>query len=79
MSESHEPTLGQVSALQRGFDLPAQDRIAAPDPIVSSCRIAGHHALPRSSHRVSLSGVMDCSVQFTGWKSSSGLTTQHSG
>lgn len=47
MSEWHETTLGDVLTLQRGFDLPARDRLEGPYPIVSSSGITGHHAVAK--------------------------------
>jgi type I restriction enzyme, S subunit len=37
-------TLGDVITLKRGYDLPANDRIDGPIPIVSSSGITGYHA-----------------------------------
>lgn len=47
MSEWRDTTLGDVLTLQRGFDLPAQDRIDGPYPIVSSSGVTGHHAVAK--------------------------------
>lgn len=47
MSEWRETTLGNVLTLQRGFDLPARDRIDGPYPIVSSSGITGYHAVAK--------------------------------
>jgi type I restriction enzyme S subunit len=47
MTEWRETTLGDVLTLQRGFDLPARDRIDGPYPIVSSSGITGHHAVAK--------------------------------
>lgn len=41
--------LGEAITLQRGFDLPAQDRIAGQVPIVSSSGISGTHVESRVS------------------------------
>jgi type I restriction enzyme S subunit len=40
-------TLGEVLTLQRGFDLPARDRVEGPYPIVSSSGITGFHAVAK--------------------------------
>lgn len=48
MSEWRETTLGDVLTLQRGFDLPARDRVAGPYPIVSSSGVTGHHAVAKA-------------------------------
>lgn len=42
-----ETTLGEVITLQRGFDLPTQDRQPGTVPIVSSSGISGFHREPR--------------------------------
>jgi type I restriction enzyme S subunit len=47
MTEWRETTLGDVLTLQRGFDLPARDRIDGPYPIVSSSGITGRHAVAK--------------------------------
>ena len=47
MTEWRETTLGDVLTLQRGFDLPARNRIDGPYPIVSSSGITGHHAVAK--------------------------------
>lgn len=47
MSELRDTTLGDVLTLQRGFDLPARDRVDGPYPIVSSSGITGHHAVAK--------------------------------
>ncbi|MFN8549735.1 MAG: hypothetical protein U0527_17645 [Candidatus Eisenbacteria bacterium] len=44
MTEWQEMKLGKFLTLQRGFDLPAKDRIDGPYPIVSSSGITGRHA-----------------------------------
>lgn len=44
MTEWREVTLGDVLTLQRGFDLPARDRVDGPYPIVSSSGVTGRHA-----------------------------------
>lgn len=44
MNKWRETTLGDVLTLQRGFDLPARDRIDGPYPIVSSSGVTGYHA-----------------------------------
>lgn len=41
-------TLGDVITLQRGFDLPSQDRREGPYPIVSSSGITGFHQASRA-------------------------------
>ena len=41
--EWRETTLGNVLNLKRGYDLPTQDRISGPHPIVSSSGITGRH------------------------------------
>jgi type I restriction enzyme S subunit len=43
VTDWRDTTLGDVLTLQRGFDLPARDRIDGPYPIVSSSGITGHH------------------------------------
>lgn len=48
MSEWREVTLGDVLTLQRGFDLPARDRVAGPYPIVSSSGVTGRHAVAKA-------------------------------
>lgn len=45
MAEWRDLTLGEVLTLQRGFDLPARDRLDGPVPIVSSSGVTGHHAV----------------------------------
>jgi type I restriction enzyme S subunit len=40
-------TLGDVLTLQRGFDLPARDRVDGPYPIVSSSGVTGRHAVAK--------------------------------
>ncbi len=47
MSDWQETTLGDVLTLQRGFDLPARDRVDGPYPIVSSSGVTGHHAVAK--------------------------------
>jgi type I restriction enzyme, S subunit len=47
VSEWRETTLGDVLTLQRGFDLPARDRVDGPYPIVSSSGVTGHHAVAK--------------------------------
>lgn len=47
MSEWRDAQLGDVLTLQRGFDLPARDRVDGPYPIVSSSGVTGHHAVAR--------------------------------
>ena len=42
-SEWQESALGDVITLQRGFDLPAQDRRSGKIPIVSSSGVSGTH------------------------------------
>ncbi|MDX6514131.1 MAG: type restriction enzyme subunit, partial [Gaiellaceae bacterium] len=44
MSEWEEVELGDVLTLQRGFDLPARERVDGPFPIVSSAGVTGRHA-----------------------------------
>jgi type I restriction enzyme S subunit len=44
-AEWREQTLGEVLTLQRGFDLPARDRVDGPVPIVSSSGVTGRHAV----------------------------------
>ncbi len=46
-SEWREEALGDVLTLQRGFDLPARDRIDGPFPVVSSSGITGRHAVSK--------------------------------
>ena len=48
MSEWREASLGDVLTLQRGFDLPARDRVAGPFPIVSSSGVTGRHAVAKA-------------------------------
>jgi len=43
-SEWSETTLGEVVTLKRGYDLPEQDRVPGPHPIVSSSGVTGRHA-----------------------------------
>jgi type I restriction enzyme, S subunit len=45
VAEWRDQTLGEVLTLQRGFDLPARDRVDGPVPIVSSSGITGRHAI----------------------------------
>jgi type I restriction enzyme S subunit len=45
VAEWRDQTLGEVLTLQRGFDLPARDRVDGPVPIVSSSGVTGHHAV----------------------------------
>ena len=52
MSEWREVTLGDVLALQRGFDLPARDRVDGPYPIVSSSGVTGRHAVAKVGTRL---------------------------
>ena len=47
MSEWREVMLGDVLTLQRGFDLPARDRVEGPYPIVSSSGVTGRHGVPK--------------------------------
>lgn len=47
MSEWREVSLGEVLTLQRGFDLPARDRLDGPFPIVSSSGVTGRHAVAK--------------------------------
>ena len=47
MRDWRETTLGEVLTLQRGFDLPARDRVDGPYPIVSSSGITGFHAVAK--------------------------------
>ncbi|MEJ7893729.1 MAG: restriction endonuclease subunit S [Solirubrobacteraceae bacterium] len=47
MSEWRETTLGDVLTLQRGFDLPARDRLDGPYPIVSSSGVTGYHSVAK--------------------------------
>lgn len=47
MSDWRDTILGEVLTLQRGFDLPARDRIDGPYPIVSSSGITGFHAVAK--------------------------------
>jgi type I restriction enzyme, S subunit len=47
VSKWREVTLGDVLTLQRGFDLPARDRIDGPYPIVSSSGVTGRHAVAK--------------------------------
>lgn len=49
MSEWREVALGDVLTLQRGFDLPARDRIDGPVPIVSSSGVTGWHSVPKAN------------------------------
>lgn len=48
MSEWRDVRLGDVLTLQRGFDLPARDRVDGPYPIVSSSGVTGYHAVARA-------------------------------
>ena len=48
MTEWRDVSLGDVLTLQRGFDLPARDRVDGPVPIVSSSGVTGHHAFARA-------------------------------
>src|SRR5918996_5844848 len=48
MSEWREVRLGDVLTLQRGFDLPARDRVDGPYPIVSSSGVTGRHAVAKA-------------------------------
>ncbi len=43
VAEWRDQTLGEVLTLQRGFDLPARDRVDGPVPIVSSSGVTGRH------------------------------------
>jgi type I restriction enzyme, S subunit len=47
VSEWREEPLGDVLTLQRGFDLPARDRLDGPFPVVSSSGITGRHAVAK--------------------------------
>lgn len=47
MGEWRELPLGDVLRLQRGFDLPARDRVDGPYPIVSSSGVTGRHAVAK--------------------------------
>ncbi|MHB8694228.1 MAG: restriction endonuclease subunit S [Solirubrobacteraceae bacterium] len=47
MNEWREAVLGDVLTLQRGFDLPARDRVDGPYPIVSSSGVTGRHAVAK--------------------------------
>lgn len=47
MTAWREMRLGDFLTLQRGFDLPARDRIDGPYPIVSSSGITGRHAVAK--------------------------------
>lgn len=47
MSEWREISLGDVLTLQRGFDLPARDRVDGPYPIVSSSGVTGRHSIAK--------------------------------
>lgn len=47
-AEWREGTLGDVLTLQRGFDLPARDRVNGPFPIVSSSGVTGRHAVAKA-------------------------------
>ena len=47
MSEWRKVALGDVLTLQRGFDLPARDRVDGPVPIVSSSGVTGWHSVPK--------------------------------
>lgn len=42
-SDWHSKSLGDLLALQRGFDLPSQDRRSGPIPIMGSAGITGFH------------------------------------
>lgn len=46
-SEWREVSLGEVVTLQRGFDLPAQDRRPGKVPVVSSSGVSDFHTEPR--------------------------------
>jgi type I restriction enzyme S subunit len=41
VNDWQEGQLGDILALQRGFDLPARERIGGPFPIVWSARVTG--------------------------------------
>ena len=43
-----EASLGDVLTLQRGFDLPARDRVDGPVPIVSSSGVTGWHDVAKA-------------------------------
>jgi type I restriction enzyme S subunit len=47
MSDWRDVSLGDVLTLQRGFDLPARDRLDGPFPIVSSSGVTGRHAIAK--------------------------------
>ena len=47
VGEWRELPLGDVLRLQRGFDLPARDRVDGPYPIVSSSGVTGRHAVAK--------------------------------
>ena len=48
MTVWHEKALGDVLTLQRGFDLPARERVDGPYPIVSSSGVTGRHAFAKA-------------------------------
>jgi type I restriction enzyme S subunit len=48
VSQWLDTTLGDVLTLQRGFDLPARERVDGPYPIVSSSGITGHHTVAKA-------------------------------
>jgi type I restriction enzyme S subunit len=47
VSDWREVPLGDVLTLQRGFDLPARDRVEGPFPIISSSGVTGRHAVAK--------------------------------
>lgn len=49
MDEWRELTLGDVLTLQRGFDLPARQRVDGPVPVISSSGVTGHHAVAKAN------------------------------
>ena len=48
MNGWRETSLGDVLTLQRGFDLPARDRVDGPVPIVSSSGVTGWHDVAKA-------------------------------
>lgn len=47
VGEWRDVALGDVLTLQRGFDLPARDRVDGPVPVVSSSGVTGRHSVAK--------------------------------
>jgi type I restriction enzyme, S subunit len=45
MAEWRETSLGEVMELKRGYDLPRQNRVAGPIPLISSSGLTDYHAV----------------------------------